>query len=178
MRFTATSLAGATIVDMDKLEDQRGFFARAFCQREFDSLGMSGEIVQANVSYTVTRGTVRGLHYQIEPAVETKLLRCTRGAIIDVIVDMRTESPTYREHMSVELTADNHRALFVPAMCAHGFQTLEDHTEVMYLVSGFHTPTCERGLRYDDPALNIHWPLDVTQISDKDAGWPLLQVDE
>jgi len=174
MKFTATRLNGAWIVELDRLEDERGFFARSFCQREFDKLGMNSTVVQSNVSSNASKGTLRGMHYQVAPAEETKLVRCTRGSIVDVIVDMRENSPTYREHIAVELSADNHRSLFVPANFAHGFQTLEDNTEVMYMVSGFYTPECERGLRYNDPALNITWPQPVEHVSDKDAQWPLL----
>lgn len=174
MQFTPTALEGAMIVDLQRLEDERGFFARSFCRREFDQLGMNSDVVQANVSFNVNKGTLRGMHYQVAPAPETKLVRCTRGSIIDVIVDMRESSPTYRQHIAVELTAENHRALFVPANFAHGFQTLEDNSEVMYLVSGFYTPECERGLRFNDPALNIQWPVPVEHMSDKDTQWPLL----
>lgn len=174
MQFTATALDGAWIVDLQRLEDERGFFARSFCRREFEELGMNSDVVQANLSFNVNKGTLRGMHYQVDPAPETKLVRCTRGSIVDVIVDMRESSPTYRQHITVELTAENHRALFVPANFAHGFQTLEDNSEVMYLVSGFYTPDCERGLRFNDPALNIQWPLPVEHMSDKDANWPLL----
>ena len=174
MQFTATELEGAMIVDLQRLEDERGFFARSFCRREFEQLAMNSDVVQANVSYNVNKGTLRGMHYQVAPAPETKLVRCTRGSIVDVIVDMRESSPTYRQHIQVELTAQNHRALFVPANFAHGFQTLEDDSEVMYLVSGFYTPECERGLRFNDPALNIQWPVPVEHISDKDRQWPLL----
>ena len=174
MKFTATKLAGAWIIELDRLEDERGFFARSFCQREFDKLGMNNTVVQSNVSYNASKGTLRGMHYQVAPAEETKLVRCTRGSIVDNIVDMRKDSPTYRQHVCVELNADNHRSLFVPANFAHGFQTLEDDTEVMYMVSGFYTPKCERGLRFNDPALNIQWPQPVEHVSDKDAQWPLL----
>ena len=174
MKFTATKLAGAWIVELDRLEDERGFFARSFCQREFDKLGMNSAVVQSNISCNASKGTLRGMHYQVAPAEETKLVRCTRGSIVDIIVDMREDSPTYRQHVAVELNADNHCSLFVPANFAHGFQTLEDDTEVMYMVSGFYTPECERGLRYNDPALNIQWPQPVAHVSDKDAQWPLL----
>ncbi|ASJ75310.1 dTDP-4-dehydrorhamnose 3,5-epimerase [Granulosicoccus antarcticus] len=174
MQFIATKLDGAWIVELDRLEDERGFFARSFCQRELDKMGMNSSVVQSNLSFNVSKGTLRGMHYQVAPAEETKLVRCTRGSIVDVIVDMRPDSPTYREHIAVELSAENHRSLFVPANFAHGFQTLEDNTEIMYMVSGFYTPDCERGLRFNDPSLNIQWPLPVDQVSDKDAQWPLL----
>ena len=176
MKFIATRLDGAWIVELDRLEDERGFFARSFCQREFAELGMNSNVVQCNVSYNASKGTLRGMHYQVDPAEETKLVRCTRGSIVDIIVDMREDSPTYRQHTAVELSADNHRSLFVPANFAHGFQTLEDDTEVMYMVSGFYTPECERGLRYNDPALNIQWPHSNEHVSDKDAQWPLLST--
>lgn len=174
MKFTETALEGAWIVDLERLEDERGFFARSFCRKELDQLGMNSDVVQANISFNTNKGTLRGMHFQVAPALETKLVRCIRGSIIDIVVDMRECSPTYRQHIAVELTAENRRALFVPAHFAHGFQTLEDNTEVMYLVSGFYTPDCERGLRFNDPVLNIQWPLPVDHLSDKDAQWPLL----
>jgi len=174
MKFEESTLKGAFIVELAKIEDERGFFARAFCKQEFDAMGMNSDVVQANMSFNRFAGTVRGLHYQVDPAPETKLMRCIRGSIVDVIVDLRIDSPTYLQHISVELTAENRTALFVPANFAHGFQTLEDNTEVIYLVSGFYTPDCERGLRYDDPALSISWPIPVKHISDKDRQWPLM----
>lgn len=174
MHFTETELPGAFLVDLNKIGDERGFFARVFCQQEFEQQGLNGNVVQSNLSFSRDKGTVRGMHYQVEPVPETKLIRCIRGSIVDVIVDMRAESPHYRQHTMVELSADNRRALFVPANFAHGFQTLEDDTEVLYMVSGLYTPQCERGLRYNDPQLGINWPVPVTQISDKDGQWPLL----
>lgn len=175
MQFTATSLAGAMIVDLDPISDSRGFFARAFCRQEFKSEGLTAEVVQANLSFNVHKGTVRGMHFQIQPALETKFIRCIRGSIIDVIVDLRPDSSTYLKHICVELNSENRRALYVPANFAHGFQTLENNTEVMYLVSGFYSPEFERGLRYCDPALSIHWPLPVQEISEKDKQWPFLR---
>ncbi len=175
MEFQTTRIDGAYLVDLKKIGDERGFFARAFCQHEFEAQHLNSNVVQANMSFNSAKGTVRGMHYQVAPALETKLVRCIRGSIVDTIVDMRPDSPTYLNHLTVELDAENRRALFVPAMCAHGFQTLEDDTEVMYLVSGFYTPDCERGLRADDPALNIAWPLPVANRSDKDAQWPLIK---
>lgn len=133
-------------------------------------------VEQCNVSFNHRAGTLRGMHYQLPPAGEAKLVRCTRGAVVDIIVDMREESPTYRQHIAVELTADNHRALYVPPMFAHGYQTLVDETEVVYQVSERYTPGVERGLRYDDPALGMSWPLPVAVISDKDSSWPLLET--
>lgn len=174
MKIIETILAGAYLVELDKHEDERGFFARAYCQKEFAAAGINSEIVQANYSRNTYAGTLRGMHYQVDPAPETKFVRCVRGSIQDVIVDLREHSPTYQQHLSFELSAENGRALFVPASCAHGFQTLEDNADVLYLVSGFYTPACERGLRHDDPALSIDWPMPVAHISEKDSQWPLL----
>lgn len=171
MRFTETALPGAFVVDLEPHADERGFFARTFCADEFAEHGLKPVVAQANVSFNHRRGTLRGLHYQLPPAAETKFLRCVRGAIYDVIVDLRDDSPTYLNHVGVELTAENRRALYVPEMFAHGFLTLADGTEVTYQVGEFYTPGAERGIRYDDPALGIDWPEPVTVISDKDAGW-------
>lgn len=173
MRFTGTPLAGAMIVDLEPRVDHRGFFSRTFCAREFEEQGLKATVAQANTSFNHARGTLRGMHYQIPPAAETKLVRCTRGAIWDVIIDMRPDSPTYRQHFGIELSADNHRALYVPEMFAHGYQTLADDTEVTYQVGEFYTPGYERGLRHDDPAFGIRWPIPVTQITEKDASWAL-----
>jgi dTDP-4-dehydrorhamnose 3,5-epimerase len=173
--FTETELAGAFIIDVEDKPDDRGFFARTFCQHEFEAHGLKPQVAQCNVSFNHRAGTLRGMHYQVEPATETKLIRCTAGAIVDVIVDMREGSPTYLRHIAVELTAANRRALYVPGMFAHGYQTLTDDAEVTYQVGEFYTPGYERGLRHDDPALGIDWPVPVTTISDKDAAWPLLE---
>jgi dTDP-4-dehydrorhamnose 3,5-epimerase len=172
--FTETKLDGAYVIDLDRREDGRGFFARAFCQHEFEEHGLNPVIAQANVAFNARTGTMRGMHFQFPPAAETKLVRCTRGAILDVIVDLRPESSTYLEHVSVELTAANGRALYVPERFAHGYQVLEDETETSYQVGEFYTPEAEGGLHYDDPALGISWPLPVTEISDKDRVWALL----
>ncbi|HMQ29542.1 MAG TPA: dTDP-4-dehydrorhamnose 3,5-epimerase [Chloroflexaceae bacterium] len=172
MIFTETELKGAYIVDIERREDDRGFFARTWCQQEFEAHGLVARIVQANTSYNKRKGTLRGMHYQNAPFAETKLVRAVRGAIYDVIVDLRPDSPTYRRWIGVELTADNRRALFVPEGFAHGFQTLEDDTDVAYQVSAFYTPGAEGGARYNDPAFDIQWPLPVSVISDKDAAWP------
>lgn len=173
MIFTESSLAGAYVIDVDKKADDRGFFARAFCAQEFKNLGIKPEVAQINVCYNDTQGTLRGMHYQLSPASETKLVRCTRGAIYDVIVDLRPDSPTYLQHFGVELSADNHRSLYVPEMFGHGYQTLTAEAEIVYVVSEFYTPGCERGLRYNDPAFNIQWPLPVSLISQKDSNWDL-----
>jgi dTDP-4-dehydrorhamnose 3,5-epimerase len=172
--FTETKLSGAFIIDLERREDDRGFFARAFCQNEFSEHGLKPVIAQANIGFNRQRGCVRGMHFQYPPAAETKVVRCTRGAVLDIIVDLRPESPTYLEHVSVELTADNHRAIYIPERFAHGYQALEDETETSYQVGEFYTPGVEGGLRYDDPALGLSWPLPVSVISEKDAAWPLL----
>ncbi len=174
MIFTETKLKGAFIIDLERREDNRGFFARGFCQKEFEAHGLKPIIAQANVAHNKYRGTMRGMHFQFPPFAETKLVRCTRGAIVDIIVDLRPESPTYLQHVAVELNADNQRALYVPERFAHGYQVLEDKTDTSYQVGEFYAPGYEGGLRYDDPALGLSWPLPVTQISDKDKVWKLL----
>jgi dTDP-4-dehydrorhamnose 3,5-epimerase len=173
--FTETKLEGAFIIDLDLKEDNRGFFARAFCQHEFEDHGLKAVIAQANLAFNRRKGSVRGMHFQFPPTAETKLVRCTRGAILDIIVDLRPESPTYLDHVAVELTAKNHRALYVPERFAHGYQVLEDVTETSYQVGEFYTPESEGGLRYDDPALGLIWPLPVTEMSEKDRAWALLE---
>jgi dTDP-4-dehydrorhamnose 3,5-epimerase len=174
MIFTETKLAGAFIIDLERREDSRGYFARAFCQHEFEERGLKPVIAQANIGFNRYKGTLRGMHFQFPPAAETKLVRCTRGAILDVIVDLRPESPTFLENVEVELRADNGRALYVPERFAHSYQVLEDSTETSYQVGEFYTPAAEGGLSPFDPALGLDWPLAVTQISEKDAGWPPL----
>jgi dTDP-4-dehydrorhamnose 3,5-epimerase len=176
MIFQQTKLKGAFIVELEKRVDSRGFFARGFCAREFEAHGLSSHMVQANMSFSAARGTLRGLHYQASPATEPKLIRCVRGVVWDVIVDMRPDSPTYLEHVGVELSADNRRALFVPDLFAHGHQALTDDVDMFYLVGEFYTPGCERGVRYDDPAIGIEWPVPVAVVSEKDQTWPLLGV--
>lgn len=171
MIFTETKLKGAFILDLDRKEDDRGFFARTFCQKEFADHGLKTVITQANVAFNRYKGTLRGMHFQFPPAAETKLVRATRGAILDVIVDLRPESPTYLQHISVELSADNHRALFVPERFAHGYQVLADGTETTYQVGEFYTPEMEGGLLFDDPRLGLSWPLPVTEMSPKDRQW-------
>jgi dTDP-4-dehydrorhamnose 3,5-epimerase len=172
--FTETELPGAFVLDLEEKPDERGFFARTFCRTEFEAHGLKPDVAQCNISTNHLAGTLRGMHYQVEPATETKLIRCTSGAILDVIIDVRPGSPTFGRHIAVELTAANHRALYVPGMFAHGYQTLTDGAEVSYQVGEFYTPGYERGLRHDDPAFGIEWPLPVSVISEKDASWPLL----
>ncbi len=174
MRFVPTAVPPVTIVELEPFRDERGWFARAFCAREFADAGLTPVTAQTNLSHNVEAGTVRGLHWQAAPAEEAKLVRCVRGAIYDVAVDVREGSPTYLQWVGVELTADDGRALHVPQGFAHGFQTLEDDTLVIYQVGEFYTPGAERGLRHDDPAIGITWPRAVTSISDKDASWALL----
>lgn len=174
MIFTETALRGAFILDLEKRGDERGFFARMFCQKEFEAHGLKPVIAQANIASSTRKGTLRGMHFQFPPAAETKLVRCTRGAILDIIVDLRPESPTYLKHVEVELSQDNYRALFVPERFAHGYQCLSEHTETTYHVGEFYTPSAEGGLMYNDPRLGLKWPLPVTSISPKDSKWKLL----
>lgn len=165
-------MKGAFVIEIEKLSDERGFFARSWCQKELKDHGLASKVVQANVSYNRKKGTLRGMHYQVAPYQECKLIRCTRGAIYDVIIDLRADSLTYKQWIGVELTADNYTMIFVPEDFAHGFQTLSDETEITYQVSQFYTPGSEKGIRFDDPAFGIQWPLEVTMISDKDRTWP------
>ena len=174
MLFTETKLLGAFVIDLERREDNRGFFARAFCQHEFEAHGLNPVIAQANVAFNKRRGTIRGMHFQYPPAAESKLVRCTRGAILDIIVDLRPESETYLQHVAYQLDADVGRALYVPERFAHGYQVLEDGTETSYQVGEFYTPESEGGLRYDDPRLGLDWPLPVGELSEKDDSWLLL----
>ena len=172
MNFKETKLGGAFVIDLEMLEDNRGFFARAWCKREFEAQGLIGKLAQSNISFTRKAGTLRGMHYQVAPHAEAKLVRCTMGAIYDVIIDLRPHSRTYLEWMAVELSADNHKMVYVPEGFAHSYQTLVDSTEVFYQVSQFYALAAERGVRYDDPVFEITWPMDVGLISDKDRSWP------
>jgi dTDP-4-dehydrorhamnose 3,5-epimerase len=172
VKFTPTALAGAWLIDVEPAEDERGFFARTWCRREFAEHGIDCDFVQASVSYNRAAGTLRGMHFQRPPHDESKLIRCVRGALYDVIVDIRRASGTYGHWFGVELSAENRRALFVPEGFAHGFITLADRTEVSYQISAYYTPGHAAGLRYDDPALAIEWPVAVEVIADKDREWP------
>lgn len=174
MIFTETKLKGAFIIDLERREDSRGFFARAFCQHEFKAHGLKPAIAQANIASNFKKGTLRGMHFQYPPAAESKLVRCTRGAILDIIVDLRPESPTYLQHVAVELNETNQRALYVPERFAHGYQTLSDNTDTSYQVGEFYTPEAEGGLMYDDIRLGLKWPLPVAVISEKDQKFPPL----
>lgn len=174
MIFHQTQLNDAWLVELELRGDQRGFFARTMCRDEFARHGLVSEFVQQNTSFSAQRGTLRGMHYQVRPHAEAKLVRCIRGAIVDVIVDLREDSSTYLQHQLFELTDANRHQLYVPPGFAHSFQTLTDDVEVSYLVSAPYTPQAERGLRYNDERLGIDWPVPVTVISDKDAAWPLI----
>jgi dTDP-4-dehydrorhamnose 3,5-epimerase len=175
MIFTETTLSGAYLVDLEKRVDDRGFFARTWCRNEFADRGLATDLVQGHVSVNATRGTLRGLHFQRPPHAEAKLIRCVRGAIYDVIVDLRRDSPTHGRWLGVDLDAASYRMLYVPADFAHGFQVLADDTEITYLVSAFYAPGAEAGIRYDDPSLAVPWPLPVTRISEKDLSWPYFE---
>lgn len=177
MKFTTFDVAGPALIELSLFTDDRGGFARTFDAKIFAEHGLEPVVDQCNLSFNYAAGTLRGMHMQIAPAPEAKLVRCIRGAIVDIIVDMRPDSPTRLQHVAVELTAQNRSAFYVPPYFAHGYQTLTENAEVTYQVSGSYTPSAERGLRYDDPALNLSWPLPVTTISTKDASWPLLGDD-
>jgi dTDP-4-dehydrorhamnose 3,5-epimerase len=173
MIFEPTKIDGAWTIDLDRREDERGYFARSWCRREFEARGLTADLVQSNFSYNYRKGTIRGMHYQVAPSQEAKLVRCIRGSVWDVIVDLRPESPTYLEWVGVELSAENHRQLYIPEHCAHGYQTLADDTEVLYHVSEFYVPDAERGIRWNDPQLAIRWPEnDEPTLSPKDRAWP------
>lgn len=178
MIFTETRLRGAFVIELEPRQDERGFFARVFCQREFGQHMLKPMIAQANIAFNKRKGTLRGMHFQYPPRAETKYVRCTRGGILDIIVDLRPESPTFLQHIAVELTADNHRGLYVPERFAHGYQVLEDNTETSYHVGEFYDPETEGGLHYLDARLGLKWPLPVTEISPKDASWAPFQQAE
>jgi dTDP-4-dehydrorhamnose 3,5-epimerase len=172
MIFTETELEGALVIEPERLEDQRGFFARTWCQREFQAHGLNPRLAQCSISFNKKKGTLRGMHYQVPPYEETKLVHCTMGAIYDVIIDLRTRSRTFKRWVAVELTAQNRRGLYIPEGLAHGFQTLEDNTEVFYQISEFYHPEASRGVRWNDPAFRIVWPNDIMVVSDKDREYP------
>jgi len=172
MIFIETKLQGAFIIEPEKLEDERGFFARTWCQQEFAAHGLNPGLMQCNISFNRHRGTLRGMHYQAAPHAEAKLVWCTRGGVYDVIIDLRASSPTFTHHSAVTLTAQNHTMLYVPEGCAHGFQTLEDDTEVFYQMSALYAPSSARGVRWDDPAFGIQWPPATRIISERDRSYP------
>lgn len=175
MIFRKTKLSGAFIIDLEPFQDQRGLFARTFCQKEFAAMGHRKDFVQFNHSRTTQKGTIRGLHYQKAPHAEIKLIRCIRGAVYDVIVDLRKDSPSFLEYIGIELSAENMRMIYVPEGFAHGFQTLENNTELIYHHTAFYFPDAEGGLKFDDPKLGIEWPLPTTEISEKDNKYALLE---
>lgn len=173
MKFTETSLKGAYLIEPERVEDERGFFARSFCQHEFADHGLISTFVQCNISFNNKKGTLRGMHYQTDPFPETKLVRCTRGKIFDVIIDLRPESVSFKEWFGVELSAQNRSMLYIPNGFAHGFQTLSDEAELFYQMSEFYHPECARGVRWNDGAFAIDWPLAVSMISEKDQCYAL-----
>lgn len=177
MKFHDTPLEGARMIELEKRGDERGFFARYFCEREFAVAGLETRFVQINNSLSARKGTLRGLHYQLPPAAEVKVVRCMRGALWDVIVDLRPDSPTFKKWFGRELTADNRLMMYVPRGFAHAILTLTDDAEALYLVSAFYAPELERGLRWNDPAIAIEWPIGPVEISAKDAKWPDLSAD-
>ena len=177
MRFTETKLRGAFVIEPERLVDERGFFARTWCCDEFRAQGLESALVQCSISFNKKQGTLRGMHYQVAPHAEAKVVRCTMGAIYDVIVDLRPESPTFRQWIAEELTAENHRMFYIPEGMAHGFQTLNDNTEVHYQISERYYPDCARTVRWDDPALRIAWPLAPTVMSAKDRNCPEMDHD-
>lgn len=172
MIFTETILKGAFVIEIKKLEDDRGFFGRSWCANEMKEHGLNANICQANTSLSKTKGTLRGMHYQLDPYQETKLIRCTHGSIYDVIIDLRPDSPTYKQWFGIELSREKYNMLYVPEDFAHGFVTLEDDVEVTYLVTQFYTPGAEAGIRWNDPDFNIKWPLEPKVISEKDKNHP------
>lgn len=173
MKFHALPLAGAHLIELDRIGDDRGFFARMFCEKEFGAAGLETRFVQINNSFSAKRGTLRGLHYQLAPAAEVKVVRCVRGALWDVIIDLRPDSPTFTQWYGAELNEDNRLMMYVPRGFGHAIVTLTDNVEPIYLVSDFYEPKLERGLRWNDPRFGIDWPIQPTEISEKDANWPL-----
>jgi dTDP-4-dehydrorhamnose 3,5-epimerase len=170
--FKATPLKSAYMIELQRLEDERGFFARAWCQQEFEAHGLNPRLVQCNISFNHKKGTLRGMHYQAAPFEEAKLVRCTSGALYDVIIDLRPESPTYKQHFGVSLTPEARNMLYIPEGFAHGFLTLADNTEIFYQMSEFYAPDHARGVRWNDPAFSIEWPGAVQVISERDANYP------
>jgi dTDP-4-dehydrorhamnose 3,5-epimerase len=172
MVITETKLKGAFVIELEPFKDVRGFFARAWSDREFEAFGLNARFVETNISFNKNKGTLRGMHYQLPPYAQVKLVRCTRGSIYDVIVDLRPDSPTFKQWFAVELSAENHLMLYVPGEFAHGFQTLEDDTEVSYQTSSYYAPEHARGLRWDDPAISIRWPTDNLVMIERDRDYP------
>lgn len=181
MIFTETKLKGAYLIEPERLEDERGFFARTFCVQEFEANGLNPRVVQCSISYNKKKGTLRGMHYQAAPHAEVKVVRCTRGSIYDVVIDLRPQSATFKQWLAVELTADNRRMLYIPEGFAHGFQTLEDGTEVFYQMSEFYHPESARGIRWNDQTFQVWWPIVEAIISERDhthLDWVYKQIEE
>jgi dTDP-4-dehydrorhamnose 3,5-epimerase len=178
MIFSETKLKGAYVIDIQKLEDERGFFARSWCQREVEQYGLAPQVIQCNISYNKVHGTLRGMHYQLPPYTEAKLVRCTQGSIFDVIIDLRPQEPTFRKWQGFELSASNYKMIYIPRGFAHGFLTLENDTEVFYQMSEFYAPDYSRGVRWNDPLFGINWPHSVKCISQKDQSLPDAQPDD
>lgn len=172
MIFRELELAGVYVLEPERKEDRRGFFARTYCRRELEERGLDPAVVQCNISVNRRRGTVRGMHWQAEPYPEVKLVRCTAGAICDVVIDLRPDSPTFKRHLVVDLDAEDRLSLYIPTGFVHGFQTLADDTEVFYQMSEFYYPDCARGVRWNDPAFSVTWPLPVREISERDLAFP------
>jgi dTDP-4-dehydrorhamnose 3,5-epimerase len=172
MRFTETKVKGAFLIELERREDHRGFFARGWCAREFENHGLNPRVVQINVAFTIRKACLRGLHYQVAPHAEAKTVRCSRGVVFDVVLDLRPDSPTHKQWDAVELSAENHRMLYLPEGCAHGFQTLVPDSEIEYLTTAFYAPESARGVRFNDPAFQIKWPLPMSEISEADRSWP------
>jgi dTDP-4-dehydrorhamnose 3,5-epimerase len=177
VRFTEAAIGGVYVIDIEPVEDHRGFFARTFCEDELRARGLETHIAQSSIAVTARKGTLRGMHYQREPWGEVKLVRCTRGAVYDAVIDLRPRSSTFRQWFAVELTADNRRLLYVPKGLAHGYQTLEDDTEISYQMSTPYHPEAAAGVRWNDPAFGVRWPIDVTAIADRDAAYPDFPLD-
>lgn len=175
MQFSECDVAGAWVIDMTPIGDERGAFMRAWCSREFEAHAIDFAPVQANVARSARTGTMRGLHYQVSPALEAKLVRCTRGSVFDLVLDLRPESKTYRKWFGTRISPDDGRTLYVPEGCAHGCLSLEDDSEVLYLTSAFYAPGCVRGVRFDDPAFAIDWPTRIMHVSEQDRSWPLAE---
>jgi dTDP-4-dehydrorhamnose 3,5-epimerase len=171
MLFTETRVKGAYIIEIEKIADDRGFFARSWCQKEFEEHHLNANFVQINVGFSIKKGTLRGIHYQVAPHEEVKLVRCTMGAVYDVVVDLRPDSPTYKQWAGIELTAENHKMLYIPEGCGHGYQTLADNSEIQYQTSQFYYRESAKGSRFDDPVFGIHWTLPVKVISAQDKSW-------
>ena len=172
MKFTETPIGGVYVIDVEPVEDHRGFFARTFCEDEFRARGLETHFAQASIAFSARKGTLRGMHYQRDPWAEVKLVRCTRGGVYDAVIDLRPLSPTFRRNFAVELTADNRRLLYVPKGLAHGYQTLEDDTEISYQMSTPYHPEAAAGVRWNDPAFGVRWPAEVTVIAERDAAYP------